>query len=83
MDKISIYDQLNKIRLLVFLEIEPFTNKYHQVILDESQFKRVSDSLPYDSIKKTLLVSDEHYILPDLEQIEVAADMNANSSQIT
>lgn len=41
--KISIYRDLNKIRVHVLLETEPFSNMYHRILLNKEQFKKFSD----------------------------------------
>ena len=67
-EQISIWKELNTIRLLVFIESEPFSNKYYQVFLNSDQFKRLSEKIPFEE-NKGLKVSDEIYVLPDLHQI--------------
>lgn len=66
-------------RLLVFLETEAQSNKYNQVLLDEKQFKQVSDAiikesrvgedLKPDMEEVRLETSQEEYSLPDLQSI--------------
>lgn len=71
-----IYEQ----RLLVFIESEPQSNKYHQVLLEPEQFKRVSNAVSYGKItglspngneRVEFLESDEVYTLPDLKSIYI------------
>ncbi len=62
-------------RLLVFLETEPQSNKYRQVILDAAEFKRFAMTIGTVTGKngglEDVLIkdSDEVYDLPDLKQI--------------
>ncbi len=66
-------------RMLVFLETEPQSNKYHQVMLNAEQFKKVSDAIivstkPDASLKPgydmaEIEMSEEEYTLPDLQDI--------------
>lgn len=69
----DLYEQ----RLVVMLETEPQSNKYWQVILDEEQFKKVSNAVsevfpkgdPTDLKPgyeiKVMTLSEEEYELPD------------------
>lgn len=72
-DPIDLYGT----RLLVFLETEPQSNKYNQVLLNPAQFKAVSNNIgvyldeecrPGFEVKEVEL-SDEEYTLPDLQEI--------------
>lgn len=77
--KEEILTSVNECRLLVFLETNPQTNTYNQVILSPEQFKKVSDATGektdnnqnlkegFEMFKTTL--SEEKYILPDLQSI--------------
>lgn len=62
-------------RTLIFIEEEPQSNKYRQVILTPEEFKRVSDNLgriasEADGIEQIEInLSDEIYTLPDLKDI--------------
>jgi transcription-repair coupling factor (superfamily II helicase) len=64
------------IRLLVFIETEPQSNKYHQVILNPKQFRSVSKILGRVISKegskeiKEMVISEEIYTLPDLQEID-------------
>lgn len=73
----DIYTEIYGLRVLVFLELEPQSNKYQQVMLDADQFKKVSMAMSVatgreirDGIDeaKTYL-SEETYELPDLKEI--------------
>lgn len=71
---------VNEQRLLVFLETEPQSNRYNQVILDDKKFKRVSDAIGENSradkeLKEgfevyDIQVSEEAFSLPDLQSIK-------------
>lgn len=71
------YEELYGVRLLVFQETEPQSNKYRQVLLDKEQFKKVSFDTSKLTGKKimdnidecTVMLSDEIYTLPDLKEI--------------
>lgn len=80
--KISIYDKLNTVRMVVLMEEEPFSNKYNQVIVDKEQYKALSAFL-YDLVAvkredhecgnpkcdgRSFEVSDESITLPDLRE---------------
>lgn len=65
-----IYEQ----RVLVFIEIEPQSNQFRQVLLDNEQFKKVTTL--FGTLLKTdekglehyeMKESDEIYNLPDLQ----------------
>ena len=70
---------IHELRLLVFLEVEPQSNKYNQVYLDAEQFKKVSDSIVIRKLESNNMKegfelcenaqSDEEYVLPDLQSI--------------
>ena len=62
----SNQDELFSQRCLVFLETEPQSNKYNQVILSKEQFKKVSDAII------STFVSEEH---PELEEVELIDGM--------
>lgn len=64
-------------RLLIFLETEPQSNKYNQVILDPEEFKKTAFSLGKVLSKEDngndrvhFNISDEEYDLPDLLEID-------------
>lgn len=68
-------------RLLLFMENEPQSNKYRQIILGPEEFKRVSGSFGKQTGKKIkvmghkvdeidVAMSDEIYDLPDLKEID-------------
>lgn len=71
------FDELYGIRILIFQEMEPQSNKYCQVFLNEEQFKAMSLTLGKftgetvrDGIDEVeLQLSTEEYTLPDLRQI--------------
>lgn len=75
MTHIDKYD-LYKTRLLVFLEEDPQSNKYRQIILTAEQFKNMSDAVCTvesrigDDEEVTMRLSDEIYTLPDLPETE-------------
>lgn len=64
-------------RLLIFLETKPQSNQYHQILLNEEEFKKVSMTLGKNTGAKDtngndiieLYHSKEIYPLPDLEEI--------------
>lgn len=62
------------IRLLIFLESEPQSNKYNQVLLSPEQFKEVSLKLGMvvnqegNDQTVSLETSEELYTLPDLRE---------------
>jgi len=67
---------LYELRLLVFAELEPQSNKYAQVLLTADQFKAVSDAIAKvvrqgggDREVCELQTGTEEYTLPDLKQI--------------
>lgn len=72
---ISIDDELYSERVLVFIEIEPQSNKYRQCILPPERFKKMTSTLGKIIKNKDgsetieTIESDDIYILPDLEQI--------------
>lgn len=64
------------VRLLVFIETNPQTNKYHQVLLNPEEFKRVSFAFGTKRVagKAGLLrtkieTGNVEYNLPDLQEI--------------
>lgn len=68
-------------RLLIFLEIEPQSNKYNQILLNKDSFKQLSDKMaeifkavpdPEREGKEImqLTVSEEVYSLPDIQSID-------------
>lgn len=71
--------EINELRLLVFLEVEPQSNKYNQVLLTSEQFKKVSDGIVVEKVPTldmkdgfeswTNYQSEEEYVLPDLQSI--------------
>lgn len=69
-DKYTLYGT----RLLVFLEDAPQSNQYRQVILNGSQFKRVSDAISNvvsrngDEEDVEIEMSLDTYLLPDLQE---------------
>lgn len=74
----ALEEELSSQRILVFMEVEPLTNKYNQVYLNQEQFKRMTETLGdivekghgndgLDTVK--LVTSEEEYVLPDLAQI--------------
>lgn len=69
------YEDLYGLRVLVFMETEPQSNKYHQVLLSPEMFKSMSATL-YQKTGKVegdieeviLKTGDEEYNLPDLPE---------------
>ena len=74
-------DELYSTRLLVFIEEEPQSNQYRQVILNKEQFKKVSDAVITIEKEKdehgmemvSFKHSEELYELPDLIEINYEA----------
>lgn len=70
----DILKELSVSRLLVFLETEPQSNKYRQVILTPEQFKKMSDVICEVVDKKgdeetvSINMSIGTYLLPDLNE---------------
>lgn len=64
-------------RVLIFMETEPQSNTYRQVILDAKKFKAMSDTISVETGRKLaenineieIELSDEEYVLPDLKEI--------------
>ncbi len=77
MENRDLYHAIHGIRMLLFLETEPQSNKYRQILLSPEEFKRVafaygkltgkklSDGL--DEVK--IEMSDEIFDLPDLQEL--------------
>jgi hypothetical protein len=67
-DKYTLYGT----RLLVFLEDAPQSNQYRQIILNQDQFKNLSNSIGTvvdkegDDEQVEIEMSEEIYTLPDL-----------------
>lgn len=66
--------ELYTIRTLIFLETEPQSNKYHQVMLDQETFKKVTEVMSTlvkegEIQEVNLDLSEETYKLPDLQDI--------------
>lgn len=66
--------ELYTIRTLIFLETEPQSNEYHQVMLDQEIFKKVTEVMSTlvkegDVQEVKLDLSEEIYKLPDLQDI--------------
>lgn len=64
------------VRVLMFMETEPQSNKYRQICLNSEDFAKVSKSygivkrLNEDGIEEVeLMLSDEEYELPDLPEV--------------
>lgn len=62
--------------MLVFLEVEPQSNQYRQVLLTPEQFKKISDASVHRTIEQRgndsiceHRLSNEIYTLPDLEEL--------------
>lgn len=72
----EMLNELYKCRVLIFFEDAPQSNKYHQVILNKEQFKKVSFAIFQPTGLKCLHGhdqvnvegSDEIYNLPDLKE---------------
>ncbi len=71
----GLYEQ----RLLVFLEVEPQSNKYNQILLGREQFKEVSEAISKtfkavrdkDGMDRMIIASSvEEYTLPDLQSMD-------------
>lgn len=79
----NFYKELNTIRLFLYLEQEPFTNKYNRILLNREQYKKLSLFLaneiqfhdPEHKCEnpkcegKTLEVDDEVVVLPDRQDV--------------
>lgn len=67
----NLYEQ----RQLLFIETEPQSNKYRQVLLSPEEFKKVSESFGHlvrteGSMEvRSISMSDEIHELPDLQSI--------------
>ena len=66
--------ELYTIRTLIFLETEPQSNEYHQVMLDQETFKKVTEVMSTlvkegEIQEVNLDLSEETYKLPDLKDI--------------
>lgn len=67
--------ELNSLRTLIFLEIEPQSNKYNQLYLNAEQFKQVTkyfgklEGKENDIEEVKIESSTEEYTLPDLKEI--------------
>jgi hypothetical protein len=72
----DLYSEIYGLRLLVFMEAEPNSNLYHQVLLSPEEFKKVSLSIGVETgaevrpgVKEVATTtSEEVYTLPDLKQ---------------
>lgn len=77
----TLEDELNSQRILVFIEREPQSNIYSQIILTADEFKIVSDSIGktvskdgnYEYVE--IRESEEEYKLPDLKEIYTIAEI--------
>ncbi len=74
MDETQLYEK----RLLVFIETDPQTGEYQQLLLNSREFKKLSDSIGtkvenqemrdgFEALE--IKLSDEKYKLPDLRSI--------------
>jgi hypothetical protein len=63
------YDDLYKLRILVFIENEPQSNLYRQVILSPHQYQSVSSSIGEGGTPLKVLASEDLFKLPDLEDV--------------
>lgn len=74
----DILNEVYKIRMIVLLETNPQSNKYHQIMLDKKQFgsvsKVIADSFPKEEGHKCdnphcagveIKYSDKEVVLPD------------------
>lgn len=66
--------ELYTVRTLIFLETEPQSNEYHQVMLDQETFKKITEVMSTlvkdgDIQEVNLDLSEETYKLPDLQDI--------------
>lgn len=75
MDLTEIYET----RMLIFLETEPQSNKYNQIMVNQEQFKIISDVISTITDEamiapniesREIKLSEEVYELPDLKSIE-------------
>jgi len=75
----KLHSEIYSTRLLIFMETEPQSNKYNQIIFTPEQFKEISLKLsnlfPYRGKKGNLELfeikeSEEEYTLPDLKEFE-------------
>lgn len=72
-------NELYSLRTIVLLEIEPQSNRYHQVVLNPERFKAMSSALGekvHDpdlpegySVTKIMRVEDKVIVLPDVKEI--------------
>lgn len=80
-DPVELHAEIYGVRVLVFMESEPQSNKYNQLIFNNEQFRKVSkiigDVYPYLGKEKEtdidlykLNQSHEVYDLPDLRQFK-------------
>lgn len=74
-EKISIEDEVFSLRLLMFIEQEPQSNTYRQVILNSDQLKKITYIIS-NIVEKNgdeeivdYKASKETYTLPDLQEI--------------
>mgnify|MGYP001581381100 CR=1 FL=1 len=74
----SLSEEIYSLRMLVFLEEEPQSNKYRQVILTPEQYNVVSVGISHnrrpiggdmDEVEEHL--SSEVYTLPDLQELPI------------
>ena len=72
--KDNLYNVVNELRCLVFLETEPQSNLYNQVLLTEETFHEMSKVISGEVVRKEgdievvdTQLSDEVYKLPDLQ----------------
>ena len=64
------------VRVLVFMEIEPQSNKYYQILLTPDMYKNMTATIAHPTGKLTesgldeyaLNTSEEEYVLPDLSE---------------
>ena len=73
-NNVSLEKEINRVRLLFFIESLPFSNNYFQIELSKEQFdcvsKNISSCLPKDIYNHTIFnVSKTIYPLPDLKEV--------------
>ncbi len=72
----KVYKELCTLRMLMFLETEPQSNKYRQVLLKKKHYKGVTEAISKGIVVDrtgnietlALKLSDVVYTLPDLDQ---------------
>ncbi len=80
----ALFNAIYKVRLLVFMETGPQTNKYQQVALNEAQFKKISNAIAISSVKNAdgdfdsvVNMEETIYTLPDIQELPIETDEEA------